>query len=518
MIKPRLNSRKLDVLFVNADSSLQAYQGLAKTYAAIEPPTWALLLAQSCRAKGFGVAILDCDAEKLPLHNAVDRIKSANPRLVVFVVYGQNPNSGTTGMIGASALANELKQQHPEFPICFVGSHTSALPLEVLENEFVDFVLLNEGVYALHNLLKSNFRSGLGDVRGIGFKSADKSGEIKLILNAPEQVVPQERMDIDMPGYAWDLLPYRSRPLDLYRAHFWHAEFDHGKRTPFAAIYTSLGCTFACDFCMINIINRSDSSSEINAADSRGMRFWSSKLIGGELEKLAKMGVETVRISDEMFFLNRKYYEPLLHEIIERQLQLRMWAYSRIDTIRPEYLDRFKRAGINWLALGIEAGNQNVRQEVSKGSFKEVNIRDICSAVRASGLNVISNYIFGFPDDTLQTMGETLDLALELNTEMANMYPCQALPGSPIYHMAKRNGWKLPDGYSGYAFLSYDCEPLPTKYVTAAEVLKFRDEAWQKYFSNPAYLDLVESKFGKKQRENVEDMAKIRLRREILGD
>lgn len=518
MTKPQLNSRKLDVLFVNPSSSLQAYQGLAETYTAIEPPTWALLLAQSCRAKDFGVAILDCDAERLSLQDAVDRIKGANARLVVFVVYGQNPNSGTTGMIGASALAKELKQQHHELPICFVGSHTSALPLEVLQNSFVDFVLLNEGVYALHNLLRTDLRSNLEEVLGIGFKSVDKAGKVKPVLNPPQHVVPQERMDIDMPGYAWDLLPYRSCPLDLYRAHFWHAEFDHGKRSPFAAIYTSLGCTFACDFCMINIVNRSDNGSGINASDSRGMRFWSTKLIADELEKLAKMGVETVRISDEMFFLNRRYYEPLLNEIIDRGLKLRMWAYSRIDTVRTDYLELFQKAGINWLALGIEAGNQKVRQEVSKGSFKEVNIRDVCSSVRASGMNVISNYIFGFPDDNHETMRETLDLALELNTEMANMYPCQALPGSPMYHSAKRNGWKLPDNYGGYAFLSYDSEPLPTKHLSSAEVLRFRDEAWQTYFSNPAYLSLVGAKFGAKERKNVEDMAKIRLRRKILGD
>lgn len=513
-----MNSRKLDVLFINPDSSLQAYQGLAKTYAAIEPPTWALLLAQSCRAKGFGVGILDCDAERLTLQSAVDRIKDASPRLVVFVVYGQNPNSGTTGMIGASALAKELKQQHPEFPICFVGSHTSALPLEVLQNFFVDFVLLNEGVYALHNLLKTDFRNGIGKVLGIGYKSVNQSGQVELVLTPPQQVVPQERMDIDMPGYAWDLLPYRSKPLDLYRAHFWHAEFDHGKRTPFAAIYTSLGCSFGCDFCMINIINRSDNGSEIDASHSRGIRYWGTKLIADELEKLAKMGVETVRISDEMFFLNRRHYEPLLNEIIKRGLKLRMWAYSRVDTIRPEYLELFQTAGINWLALGIEAGNQKVRQEASKGSFKEMNVRDICATVRAGGMNVISNYIIGLPEDNLQTMDETLSLALELNTEMANMYPCQALPGSPMYHIAKRRGWKLPDSYAGYAFLSYDSEPLPTRYLSAAEVLKFRDEAWQTYFSNPAYLSLIEAKFGEAERKNVEDMAKIKLRRRILGD
>jgi hypothetical protein len=59
---------------------------------------------------------------------------------------------------------------------------------------------------------------------------------------------------------------------------------------------------------------------------------------------------------------------------------------------------------------------------------------------------------------------------------------------------------------------------LPTKYLTSAEVLKFRDESWQKYFTNPEYLSLVEKKFGLIERQNVEDMASIRLKRKILGD
>ena len=57
----------MDALFVNPNSSAKAYQELAKTYAAIEPPTWSLLLAESCRSKGFEVGILDCDAERLSL-------------------------------------------------------------------------------------------------------------------------------------------------------------------------------------------------------------------------------------------------------------------------------------------------------------------------------------------------------------------------------------------------------------------------------------------------------------------
>lgn len=511
-------ARKLDVLLVNPDSSTKAYQGLANVYSAIEPPTWALLLAESCRSKGFGAAILDCDAERLKLEDAVARVRDADPRLVLFVVYGQNPNSGTTNMIGAISLAKAIKETHPEYPIAFVGSHTSALPMEVLSNECVDIVLLNEGVYALHNLLKSNLGSDLQNIKGIGYKKKGPANFPIPTLNPPQSVVPQDRMDIDMPGYAWDLLPYKSKPLDLYRAHFWHAEFSHDKRTPFAAIYTSLGCQFGCDFCMINIVNRVDNSEGVNASHSRGMRFWSPEWVAREMGKLADMGVRTLRISDEMFFLNRKYYIPVLNKVIENGYDFNMWTYARVDSVRKDQLDLFKRAGVNWLALGVEAGNQMVRQEVSKGSFKDVNIRDVCQSIRDFGIYTINNYIFGFPDDTLETMQETLDLAIELNSEMANMYPCQALPGSPMYYMARQNGWKLPSSYEGYAFLSYESEPLPTKHLTSTQVLKFRDEAWQRYFTNPRYLDLIERTFGVVERKNIEDMTKIRLKRKILGD
>lgn len=503
--------RPLDIVFINADSSSAAYQELAKTFSAIEPPTWSLLLAQSCRSKGYGVAILDATAEHLTHEQAVARVGEIKPRLACFVVYGQNPNSGTTNMIGNTECARLLKEAHPEIPICFVGSHTSALPMEVLSLPYVDIVLLNEGVYALHDLLASDLDEDLPRIKGIGHKHGRHP-----VLNEPQRVVPQERMDVDMPGYAWDLLPYQARPLDLYRAHFWHAEFSHEKRTPFAAIYTSLGCKFKCDFCMINIVNRVDNSDGVVAAHSPNMRFWSPELMLRELEKLADMGVETLRISDEMFFLNKKYYEPLVQGVIDRGLRFRMWTYSRVDTVRREYLEQFLQAGIGWLALGIEAGNQLVRQEVSKGSFKDINIREVVSTIRSTGMNVISNYIFGFPDDTLETMQQTLDLALALCTEMVNMYPCQALPGSPLYQEALRNGWQLPDSYAGYAFLSYESQPLPTKSLSAAEVIRFRDRAWQMYFTHQPYLDLIERKFGIQERRNVEEMAKIKLRRKLL--
>ena len=505
----------MDCLLVHSNSAKTAYQNLSNKFSGIEPPTWSLLLAESCRSKGFEVNILDCCAENLSTEEAVKRINELKPRVTLFVVYGQNPNAGTTSMIGAKELAFEVYNAEIDTHISFVGSHISALPKEVLELKCVDSVLLNEGVYALWNLLKCDLsEQDLKKVKGIGWKDNSKN----LIINDPERIVPQERMDIDLPGYAWDLLPMKEKPFDLYRSHVWHANFNESMRSPYAAIYTSLGCVYGCEFCMINILNRTDNSDDISAADSRVMRFWSPEWVSKQFMILKEYGVSTIRISDEMFLLNQKYYVSICKKIIEEDFNFHMWAYSRIDTAREKVLDLTRQAGIKWLALGIEAGNQTVRQEVSKGSFKDVNVREICKMISKHDINIISNYIVGLPEDRYETMTDTLNIALELNTEMMNVYPCQALPGSKLYNVAKEEGWDLPNNYEEFAFLSYECKPLPTKFLSSREVLQFRDYFWETYFRNPAYLKKVEAKFGLQQRLNVEEMASHKLKRKICGD
>jgi radical SAM superfamily enzyme YgiQ (UPF0313 family) len=186
--------------------------------------------------------------------------------------------------------------------------------------------------------------------------------------------------------------------------------------------------------------------------------------------------------------------------------------------VREQYLQLFRKAGVEWLGVGIEAGSREIRREVSKGTFKVQDISEVTRIMKEYDINIGANYIFGFPDDTFESMQQTLNLALELNTEFANFYPCQALPGSSLYRTAIAQGWKLPDSYAGYAFLSFESQPLPTKYLSAAEVLRFRDEAWKTYFSHQPYLDLVERKFGLEQRKNVEKLSQISLKRKLLGD
>ena len=53
-------------------------------------------------------------------------------------------------------------------------------------------------------------------------------------------------------------------------------------------------------------------------------------------------------------------------------------------------------------------------------------------------------------------------------------------------------------------------------YLTPAEVLRFRDNAFVEYTSDPAYLALVRKKFGEPAVDFINGLLKIKLRRKLL--
>ena len=506
----------MDVLFINPSTG-NNYQSLKNYYAAIEPPTWALLLAQSMRSFGYAVSLIDANAEKLNEVEVYKKIIILMPRIIVFVVYGQNVNAGTTNMEEAVKLSNFLKSKSKNFIISYVGSYVQALPMKALcDEKSIDIIFTNEGVYALKNILslKNIDTPSLDNIKGIAFR---QKNEIK--INPAEIVVPNDRMDIDLPGYAWDLLPYKDKPLDLYRSPLWHAEYDENKRSPYAAIQTSLGCQFKCSFCMINLINRNDSEEIGVSSNYSKMRFWSTDFIINEFKKLINLGVKTIRITDEMFLLNPKYYLPLCKKLSElnKNDSLRLWAYSRIDTVKnPEILKIVRNSGIKWLCLGIESGDKKVRIEVAKGKFEDVDVKKVIEHVHNSNIEVMANYIFGLPGDNEETIAKTFNLSLELCTSGWNTYAAMALPGSQLYKDAITNNITLPETYSGYSFHSYDTVCLPTEKLEAWKILKLRDEAFHLYHSNPLFLRRIMKKFGKAAVENIKKMLSIKLKRKII--
>jgi radical SAM superfamily enzyme YgiQ (UPF0313 family) len=497
---------KSDIVLINPLSRSRVYQSLATHLAAVENPVWACLMASFCRAQGLSVALIDAEAEELLPEEAAERVRDLNPVLAVVVVYGHQPSASTQVMTGAGQVCTAIKEVTPEQPVLLAGGHVAALPERTLREEDADFVAAGEGLHTMVELVQS-LKTAAPDwtkVSGLWYRS---DGQPRRTADRP--LVAD--LDRAMPGRAWDLLP-----MARYRAHNWHC-LDGRERQPYAAIYTTLGCPYHCTFCCIQAPFKSGEQAAGVRAAVNTYRYWSPDSVLAQIDTLVnRYGVKNLKIADEMFVLNRKHVLGICDRIIERDYDLNIWAYTRVDTIRDDMLEKLKAAGFNWLAFGIEAGADRVRDNVDK-SFSQNEVYEVIAKVRAAGINVIGNYIFGLPEDDLGTMQATLDLATELNSEFANFYTAMAYPGSPLYARAVRQGVPLPQRWTGYSQHSRDCLPLPTRYLTAREVLRFRDEAFLKYYSNPDYLEMVGRRFGAGTVAHLRHMTEHRLERDLLS-
>jgi radical SAM superfamily enzyme YgiQ (UPF0313 family) len=231
-------------------------------------------------------------------------------------------------------------------------------------------------------------------------------------------------------------------------------------------------------------------------------------------ELAGKYRVKNIRFDDELFILSPKRVETFCDRLIERGYDLNIWVYGRVDTIRVSLLKKMKKAGINWICLGIESGNSAVRSDVNKNIKKDIG--DIVRSIQTNGIYVLGNYMFGLPQDTMDTMNETLKLAMDLNCEFINFYCTMAYPGSKLFGEAQKKEGRLPDSWEAFSQHGYHTQPLPTNYLPAREVLKFRDDAFYTYFQNPEYGEMITAKFGQKVREHLNNMLQIKIKRKVL--
>jgi anaerobic magnesium-protoporphyrin IX monomethyl ester cyclase len=493
------NSKAVDVVLVNPGNLTSVYQDLSRDFSAIEPPSLAGLFATYLRRKGVSVEMVDAPALNLDPAQAARLIhETFSPTLVVMVVYGFQPSASTQNMLAAGQTCRALKNLDPNHKILMTGTHPAALPERTLREESVDFVCDREGPETILRTVQA-LKAGTESFRGIPSLWYRVGNTV--MSNPPAELMAN--LDAEMPGVAWDLLP-----MQKYRAHNWHC-FEHiNQRQPYASMHTSLGCPYKCSFCCINA-----------PFGKPSYRLWSPDAVIADIGVLVeKYGVRNIKFVDEMFVLNRSHVLGICDRIIERGYDLNIWAYARVDTVKDEFLDRLRRAGFRWLALGIESGSKHVRDGVEKGRFGSTDIIKVVRKIQDAGINVIGNYIFGLPDDTYETMQQTLDLAIEANCEFANIYCAMAYPGSKLYRMAVEQGWELPSSWIGYSQHSFETFPVRTESLTSAEVLRFRDEAFRQYFTNPRYLDLVRRRFGEDVLAHVRQMTKITLRRKLLSE
>jgi radical SAM superfamily enzyme YgiQ (UPF0313 family) len=488
----------LDLLFINPGDRREIYQDLGDEFSAIEPPVFAGLFATYARNQGYRVAIYDTPAMMASAMEAARiAVEEYDAKLIVIPVYGFQPSASTHNMGSAGKIARLIKEAEPKAKILFTGTHPAALPERTMREESIDFVCDREGPITIVKTIQAitTGNSDFGKVPSLWWRQDG------MIIPPKENEPLVSDLDREMPGIAWDLLP-----MERYRAHNWHCFAHIGQRQPYASLHTSLGCPYRCSFCCINA-----------PFGKPSYRMWKPETVVAEIDLLVeRYGVKNIKFVDEMFVLNKRHVAEICDLLAKRDYEVNIWAYGRVDTMHEELLDKLKAGGFEWICLGIESASDYVRDGAEK-IFSNRDIVDTVRRIQGAGINIIGNYVFGLPDDSLERMQATLDLALDLNCEFANFYSAMAYPGSRLYDLAIKEGRELPREWHHFSQHGYETLPLSNDYCTSAEILGFRDSAWNRYFTNTIYLDMVRDKFGQRVVDHISRMVSIPLKRKILG-
>lgn len=488
--------KQLDVLLITPNDKKNIYSNALKENLASAPPYWMAMLGGYLRDRGGAVALLDAEAEDLSPENVAERVKYLNPRLVGLIVTGTNLTASTWKMHGAGIVATAIKNVC-NVPIFAYGYHVSAIPKKTLQEEDMDFVILGEGFDTVVELSAAvGNTQAYTKINGLWYKlpdgTIDGNNFLQVIKNLDE-----------IPYDGFDLLPKVN-----YRNHFHFSFDDLSRRNTYGNFMSSLGCPYNCKFCAVG-----------KFSGHNNLRLRSVEKTMDEIEYWVKRGAYYMRVFDECFNFNRAHAVKICNAIIERGFKINMWINARTELVDEELLELFYKAGIRWLGYGFESASKRIRGNVQKQQYSEDTIRKVTKMTQDAGLSICGNLMFGLPGDDLVSMMESLAMARDLCWEWPNFYCTMAYPGSRLYEEAVANGVKLPDSWLGYSQLGYETQPLATEFCSSAEILAFRDYAYDAYFrDNHQYFAMMEKKFGPEVVKAIKSSLNKKLPRKILGD
>jgi radical SAM superfamily enzyme YgiQ (UPF0313 family) len=274
-----------------------------------------------------------------------------------------------------------------------------------------------------------------------------------------------------------DELPYASEFIKEYldvKDYFFAAA-----TYPAIQIFTGRGCPFRCNFCVYP-----------QTMHGHKYRTRSAENIVGEFQYIADNfhEVKEVVIEDDTFTTDKNRILEFCNLLIERGLPKRLkWLCNARVNLDFETMKMMKKAGCRLIIPGIESGNQQILNNIKKGTKIEQFELYVKNAKKA-GLLIHACYMVGNQGETTETMQETLRLALKLNTDTAQFFPLIPYPGTEAYDWAKQNGYIEPE-YENYCKEDgTHSTVLNLPGLTAEQIVDFCNMARKKYYLRPRYI------------------------------
>jgi anaerobic magnesium-protoporphyrin IX monomethyl ester cyclase len=403
-------------------------------------------LAAVLQRDGHNVKLIDCEGLCLNHKQLGEKLRSLKPQVVGIT-------STTTTIHAALLSAKATKEECPNAIVVLGGPHVTFMDQEVFDEEpSVDIIVRGEGEQTLSELVAAIEKSGtanLDKIAGLSFKREGK------IVRTPDRPPIQ---DLDsLPRPAFDQMP-----LENYRVG--------GRKI--LPILTSRGCPYQCSFCV---------SSQVNG---KIIRTRSIKSVVDEIEWIRDThGATAFTFYDDAFTYYPERAAEICDEIIRRGIKLPWNCQVRVDNVTQPLLAKMKAAGCENVYFGVESGNQGILDAVGKKTSVQQNELAVKWS-KDAGLFVITSLVIGYPGETVETLKQTIALVHKLKPDDAYLCVATPYPGTALYKLIQKNGWKISSDWSEFDTATPVFEnPNITKEQILAMRKKFVDD-----FYSPAYI------------------------------
>lgn len=377
-------------------------------------PLGVYYLASYLRRSGHSVSVIDGEAQGMSAHQLGLKAIEFKPDIVGI-------SSTTVAFHRALEMAKETKSLMPEVPIVIGGPHVTAAVEDVLIHPEIDFAVLGEGEITLNELIDVIKNKGeLTSVKGLVFRKNNN-----IIVNVKRPFIE----DLDsIPFPAYDLI----NNLSIY-----NPPPTNYKKLPVANIITSRGCPNHCTFCDRSVFGQK-------------LRQRSPENIAAEIEMLYyKRKIREFAFVDDTFTINPKRIINLFHILESKKIRFPWSCMSRINTVDYDTLKFMKQVGCWHISFGLESGNEDILRQIKKNISLTAaqNIIDLCQKLR---IRTKGFFILGHPGETLETIEQTINLAINMPLDDVVITFNTPLPGTEQYLMANNFGYPNKNDWSTF--------------------------------------------------------------------
>ncbi|ACK71959.1 hopanoid biosynthesis associated radical SAM protein HpnJ [Gloeothece citriformis PCC 7424] len=319
-------------------------------------------------------------------------------------------HTSTPSLTNDVKCAEAIKAQNPQTQIGFIGAHVAVLPEQTLkENSIIDFVCRNEFDYTCKDIAEGK---PFQEIKGLSYR--DQQGNI--------QHTPERELIHD-----WDsmpsVLPVYDRDLDINK--YFIGYLLH----PYISFYTGRGCPAKCSFCLWP-----------QTIGGHQYRAKSPEAVAREMEEAKSLFGDKVReymFDDDTFTIDKQRAIAISEHL--KRLKL-TWSCNARANLDYDTLKQLKNNGLRLLLVGFESGNQQILDGIRKGIKLEV-AKKFMENCHKLGIKVHGTFILGLPDETQETIDETIRFACEINPHTIQVSIAAPYPGTELYQQALINNW-----------------------------------------------------------------------------